>query len=44
MIVSLQECDSNQLKNNLSGSNLECKNPSLEFTLGIPDWNGKGQA
>ncbi|XP_012572003.1 transcription repressor KAN1 isoform X2 [Cicer arietinum] len=40
----IQECDSNQLKNNLSGSNLECKNPSLEFTLGIPDWNGKGQA
>ncbi|WJX31063.1 hypothetical protein P8452_19537 [Trifolium repens] len=40
----IQECDSNQLKNTLSGSNLECKNPSLEFTLGIPDWNGKGQA
>nr|QSD99794.1 MYB family transcription factor [Melilotus albus] len=40
----IQECESNQLKNNLSGSNLECKNPSLEFTLGIPDWNGKGQA
>ncbi|XP_061340370.1 transcription repressor KAN1-like isoform X2 [Gastrolobium bilobum] len=40
----VQECDSTQLKNSLSGSNLECKNPSLEFTLGIPDWNGKGQA
>ncbi|CAI8597168.1 unnamed protein product [Vicia faba] len=43
-VHQIQECDSNQLKNNLSGSNLECKNPSLEFTLGIPDWNGKGQA
>nr|KYP76002.1 Putative Myb family transcription factor At1g14600 [Cajanus cajan] len=40
----IQECDSNQLKNSLSGSNIECKNPSLEFTLGIPDWNGKGKA
>ncbi|XP_057430863.1 transcription repressor KAN1-like isoform X2 [Lotus japonicus] len=40
----IQKCDSTQLKNNLSGSNLECKNPSLEFTLGRPDWNGKGQA
>ncbi|KAK7290251.1 hypothetical protein RIF29_04532 [Crotalaria pallida] len=40
----IQECDSTQLKNSLSGSNLECKNPSLEFTLGRPDWNGKGQA
>ncbi|KAL2333197.1 hypothetical protein Fmac_014410 [Flemingia macrophylla] len=40
----IQECDPNQLKNSLSGSNLECKNPSLEFTLGIPDWNGKGKA
>ncbi|KAL9332473.1 hypothetical protein ACSQ67_002083 [Phaseolus vulgaris] len=40
-----QDCDSSQLKNSLSGSsNLECKNPSLEFTLGRPDWNGKGQA
>ncbi|KAI4307689.1 hypothetical protein L6164_030849 [Bauhinia variegata] len=36
----IQECDSSQLKNNLSGStNLECKNPSLEFTLGRPDWS-----
>ncbi|CAK8566688.1 unnamed protein product [Lathyrus sativus] len=43
-VHQIQDCDSNQLKNNLSGSNLECKNPSLEFTLGIPDWNGKGQA
>ncbi|XP_014494671.1 transcription repressor KAN1 isoform X1 [Vigna radiata var. radiata] len=41
----IQDCDSSQLKNSLSGSgNLECKNPSLEFTLGRPDWNGKGQA
>ncbi|KAF1891017.1 hypothetical protein Lal_00001152 [Lupinus albus] len=40
----IQECDSTQVKNSLSGSNLECKNPSLEFTLGRPDWNGKGQA
>lgn len=40
----IQECDSTQLKNSLTGSNLECKNPSLEFTLGRPDWNGKGQA
>ncbi|KAE9598826.1 hypothetical protein Lal_00022341 [Lupinus albus] len=40
----IQECDSTQLKNSLSRSNLECKNPSLEFTLGRPDWNGKGQA
>ncbi|XP_027336348.1 transcription repressor KAN1-like [Abrus precatorius] len=40
----IQECDSTQLKKSLSGSSLECKNPSLEFTLGRPDWNGKGQA
>ncbi|RDX86804.1 Transcription repressor KAN1, partial [Mucuna pruriens] len=40
----IQECDSTQLKNSLSGSNIECKKPSLEFTLGRPDWNGKGQA
>ncbi|XP_027332944.1 transcription repressor KAN1-like [Abrus precatorius] len=39
----IQECDSTQFKN-MSGSNLECKNPSLEFTLGRPDWNGKEQA
>jgi len=36
----LQECDSTQLKSYL-GSNLECKNPSLEFTLGRPDWHNK---
>ncbi|XP_020202565.1 transcription repressor KAN1 [Cajanus cajan] len=40
----IQECDSSQLKNSMPGSNLECKNPSLEFTLGRPDWNGKEQA
>ncbi|TKY56670.1 Transcription repressor KAN1 [Spatholobus suberectus] len=40
----IQECDSTQLKNSVPGSNLECKNPSLEFTLGRPDWNGKEQA
>lgn len=37
----IQECDSRHVKNNISSSNLECKNPSLEFTLGRPDWNGK---
>ncbi|XP_028800565.1 transcription repressor KAN1-like isoform X2 [Neltuma alba] len=38
----IQECDSRQMKdNNISCINLECKNPSLEFTLGRPDWNGK---
>lgn len=36
----LQECDSTQPKSYL-GSNLECKNPSLEFTLGRPDWHSK---
>ncbi|KAJ6935459.1 hypothetical protein NC652_010466 [Populus alba x Populus x berolinensis] len=25
------------------GSSLDCKNPSLEFTLGRPDWPGKEQ-
>ncbi|KAI4299644.1 hypothetical protein L6164_033080 [Bauhinia variegata] len=39
----IQECDSSQVNNNLSGSNLEGKNPSLEFTLGRPDWNDKGK-
>ncbi|KAK7300652.1 hypothetical protein RJT34_11500 [Clitoria ternatea] len=39
----IQECDSSQPKNSMAGSNLECKNPSLEFTLGRPDWNGKEQ-
>ncbi|KAI9100124.1 hypothetical protein K1719_024342 [Acacia pycnantha] len=37
----IQECDSRHVKNNISSSNLECKNPSLEFTLGRPDWDGK---
>lgn len=37
---NLQECDSTQPKSYL-GSNLECKNPSLEFTLGRPDWHSK---
>ncbi|XP_050270084.1 transcription repressor KAN1 [Quercus robur] len=36
----IQECDSTQLKSYL-GSTLDCKNPSLEFTLGRPDWQGK---
>ncbi|KAF7816310.1 Transcription repressor KAN1 [Senna tora] len=36
----IQECNSTQVRNDLS---MECKNPSLEFTLGRPDWNGKGQ-
>ncbi|KAK7385664.1 hypothetical protein VNO78_31437 [Psophocarpus tetragonolobus] len=41
----IQECDSTQLKkNNMTGSDLEGKNPSLEFTLGRPDWDGKEQA
>ncbi|KOM47076.1 hypothetical protein LR48_Vigan07g078000 [Vigna angularis] len=42
--IQLQECDSTQQKNNMGGSNLECKNPSLEFTLGRPHWDGKEQA
>ena len=37
---TLQERDSTQLKSYL-GSNLDCKNPDLEFTLGRPDWHGK---
>ncbi|KAF5480054.1 hypothetical protein F2P56_000827 [Juglans regia] len=37
---TLQECGSTQLKSYL-GSNLDSMNPSLEFTLGIPDWHGK---
>ncbi|XP_057442026.1 transcription repressor KAN1-like [Lotus japonicus] len=40
----IQECDPTQLKNGLPCSTLEYKNPSLEFTLGRPDWNGKEQA
>ncbi|GAV58461.1 Myb_DNA-binding domain-containing protein [Cephalotus follicularis] len=36
----MEECDSTRMKNYLV-SNMECKNPSLEFTLGIPDWHGK---
>ncbi|XP_058009269.1 transcription repressor KAN1 isoform X2 [Hevea brasiliensis] len=33
----IEECNSTGLKGYL-GSNLDCKNPSLEFTLGRPDW------
>ncbi|KAF5749907.1 transcription repressor KAN1 isoform X3 [Tripterygium wilfordii] len=33
-----EDCDSIQMKGYLE-SNLYCKNPSLEFTLGRPDWN-----
>ncbi|CAN6570063.1 unnamed protein product [Malus baccata var. baccata] len=36
----IQECDSNNLKSYL-GSNFDTRHPSLEFTLGRPDWNGK---
>ncbi|CAN6572740.1 hypothetical protein C1H46_023371 [Malus baccata] len=36
----IQECDSDNLKSYL-GSNFDTRNPSLEFTLGRPDWNGK---
>ncbi|KAK9271709.1 hypothetical protein L1049_002072 [Liquidambar formosana] len=36
----IEECDSAQLKS-YTGSNLDRKNPSLEFTLGRPDWQGK---
>ncbi|XP_054819877.1 transcription repressor KAN1-like isoform X2 [Prosopis cineraria] len=42
-----QECNSSEariVKKNLSDVDMECKNPCLEFTLGRPDWNGKGQA
>ncbi|XP_048327792.2 transcription repressor KAN1 [Ziziphus jujuba] len=35
-----QECDSTRLKTYL-GINFEGKNPSLEFTLGRPGWQGK---
>ncbi|XP_037492434.1 LOW QUALITY PROTEIN: transcription repressor KAN1 [Jatropha curcas] len=37
--LSIEECSSNRVKSYL-GSNLEGKNPSLEFTLGRPDWQG----
>ncbi|XP_059644708.1 transcription repressor KAN1 isoform X2 [Cornus florida] len=36
----VEECDLNRLKSYL-GSDLERKNPSLEFTLGRPDWHDK---
>ncbi|KAL5574373.1 hypothetical protein UlMin_023970 [Ulmus minor] len=36
----IQECNSNGLKS-FMGSNCEGKNPSLEFTLGRPAWQGK---
>ncbi|CBI28638.3 unnamed protein product, partial [Vitis vinifera] len=36
----IEECNSTLLKDYL-GPNLDCKNPSLEFTLGRPDWHGK---
>ncbi|KAF8398885.1 hypothetical protein HHK36_014749 [Tetracentron sinense] len=36
----IEESDFTRQKNFL-GSNLELKNPSLEFTLGRPDWNDK---
>ncbi|KAJ6861590.1 hypothetical protein NC651_037608 [Populus alba x Populus x berolinensis] len=37
----MEECNSTQLKSCLGSSNMDCKNPSLEFTLGRPDWQGK---
>ncbi|KAJ4840891.1 hypothetical protein Tsubulata_010395 [Turnera subulata] len=37
---TLQECNSSRV-NSYLGSSLDCKNPSLEFTLGRPDWQGK---
>lgn len=37
----MEECNSTQLKSYLGSSNMDCKNPSLEFTLGRPDWQGK---
>ncbi|KAJ7960054.1 Transcription repressor KAN1 [Quillaja saponaria] len=38
-----EECDSTtRFKNHLTGSRFDCKNPSLEFTLGRPDWHDKG--
>ncbi|KAG8662544.1 transcription repressor KAN1 isoform X2 [Manihot esculenta] len=36
---TIEECNSTRLKGYL-GMNLDCKNPSLEFTLGRPDWQG----
>ncbi|KAL3568494.1 hypothetical protein D5086_031145 [Populus alba] len=30
----MEECNSTQLKSCLGSSNMDCKNPSLEFTLG----------
>ncbi|CAL0317717.1 unnamed protein product [Lupinus luteus] len=43
--LQIQECNSTKIRSSLAGSNLECKiNPSLEFTLGRPDWNGKQKA
>ncbi|KAL3596754.1 hypothetical protein D5086_008391, partial [Populus alba] len=36
----MKESDSTRQKSYL-GSSLDCKNPSLEFTLGRPDWPGK---
>ncbi|KAL5743552.1 hypothetical protein ACOSQ2_026668 [Xanthoceras sorbifolium] len=36
----IEECDSTCLKSYLA-SNLDIKNPSLEFTLGRPDWHDK---
>ncbi|KAJ6684191.1 TRANSCRIPTION REPRESSOR KAN1 [Salix viminalis] len=37
----MEECNSTRLKSYLGSSNMDCKNPSLEFTLGRPDWQGK---
>ncbi|KAJ6935995.1 hypothetical protein NC652_010895 [Populus alba x Populus x berolinensis] len=39
----MEESDSTRQKSYL-GSSLDCKNPSLEFTLGRPDWPGKNIA
>ncbi|KAJ6947667.1 hypothetical protein NC651_002132 [Populus alba x Populus x berolinensis] len=36
----MEESDSTWLKSYL-GSSLDCKNPSLEFTMCRPDWPGK---
>lgn len=36
----VEECDSGRVKSYL-GSNLDLMNPSLEFTLGRPDWHRK---
>ncbi|KAJ9147233.1 hypothetical protein P3X46_029413 [Hevea brasiliensis] len=35
----IEECNSTRLKRYL-GTNMDCKKPSLEFTLGRPDWQG----